>query len=71
MQIQTIKFTKVKGTGEIYGMRIEKDNYLIPDPEQAWERIKKPGKGWNPQIVNDDLVIVDFPDELHIYIKRN
>lgn len=71
MQIQTIKFTKCKETGEIYGMRTVKNDYLIPDPEKAWKRIKKPGKGWNPQVINDDLVVVDFPDELHIYIKRN
>ena len=71
MQIQTIKFTKSKGTGEIYGMRTVKDDYLIPDPEQAWKRIKKPGKGWEPQVVNDDLVVVDSRNELHIYIKRN
>lgn len=71
MQIQTIKFFKNKETGEIYGMRINKDNYLISDPEQAWKRIKKTGKGWNPQVVNDDLVVVDFPDELYIYIKQN
>ena len=71
MQIQTIKFTKSKGTGEIYGMRAVKNDRLIPDPEQAWKRIKKPGNGWNPQVANDDLVVVDFPDELYIYIKRN
>lgn len=71
MQIQTIKFTKSKGTGEIYGMRTVKNDHLIPDTEQAWKRIKKPGKGWNPQVANDDLVVVDFPDELYIYIKRN
>lgn len=71
MQIQTIKFFKNKETGEIYEMRTDKDNYLIPDPEQAWKRIKKSGRGWNPQVVNDDLVVVDFPNELYIYIKRN
>lgn len=71
MQIQTIKFFKNKETGEIYGMRTSKDDHLIPDPDQAWKRIKKPGKAWNPQVANDDLVVVDFPDELYIYIKRN
>lgn len=71
MQIQTIKFFKVKGTGDLYGMRTDKTDYLIPDPEQAWKRIKKTGKGWNPQIINDDVVVVDFPDELYIYIKQN
>lgn len=71
MQIQTIKFFKNKETGEIYGMRIVKDDNLITDAEQAWKRIKKPGKGWNPQVANDDLVVVDFPNELCIYIKRN
>lgn len=71
MQIQTIKFFKNRDTGEIYGMRTPREDNLIPDPEQAWKRIKKTGKGWNPQVANDDLVVVDFPDELYIYIKRN
>ena len=71
MKIETIKLFKNKETGALYGMRLENDSDLIPDPERAWERIKKPGNGWDPQIVNDDLVVVDFPDELYIYIKRN
>ena len=71
MQIQTIKFFKNRDTGEIYGMRTPREDNLITDPEQAWKRIKKPGKGWKPQVVNDDLVVVDFPDELFIYIKQN
>ena len=71
MQIQTTKLFKNKETGELYGMRTDKTDRLIPDTEQAWKRIKKPGKGWNPQVINDDLVVVDFPDELYIYIKRN
>lgn len=71
MQIQTINFFKNKETGEIYGMRTDKNDRLIPDPEQAWKRIKKAGKGWNPQTINDDVVVVDFPDELYIYIKQN
>lgn len=71
MQIQTIKFFKNKETGEIYGMRTAREDNLIADPEKAWKRIKKTGNGWNPQVINDDLVVVDFPDELYIYIKRN
>lgn len=35
MQIQTIKFTKSKETGEIYGKRTVRADCLISDPEQA------------------------------------
>ena len=71
MQIQTIKLFKNKETGGLYGIRTDETDRLIPDPEQAWKRIKKAGWEWNPQVINDDVVVVDFPDELYIYIKRN
>ena len=70
MKIETIKLFKGK-TGALYGMRIETDSRLIKDPERAWWRLKTPGKNWEPQSVADDLILVDFPDEVYIYVKQN
>ena len=71
MKIETIKLFKNKETGALYGMRLENDSHLIPDPENAWKRLKTPGKGWDPQSITDDLILVDFPDEVYIYVKQN
>ena len=71
MKIETIKLFKNKETGALYGMRQDPCGDLIPDPENAWKRLKTPGKGWKPQSITDDLILVDFPDEVYIYVKRN
>jgi len=71
MQIKTIKFYKNKETGALYGMRTEKDeDRLIPDPAKAWERLKRPGKNWKPEVYAG-MIIVDSPDEVFIFIKHD
>lgn len=71
MKIETIKLFKNKETGALYGMRQDPCGDLIPDPEKAWEKLKTPRKNWKPHFTDDNLIVVDFPDELYIYIKRN
>lgn len=71
MHIKTIKFYKNRATGALYGMRTdETDDRLIQDPAKAWERLKKTGKNW-PAKVCAGMIIVDFPDEVFIFIKHD
>lgn len=71
MKIKTIKFYKNRETGGLYGMRTdEAGDRLIQDPETTWERLKTPGKNWKPEVYAG-MIIVDFPDEVFIFIKHD
>lgn len=71
MKIQTIKFYKNKETGALYGMRTNgREDALIPDPAKAWRRLSRPGKNYRPVILCN-MITVDYPDELVIYIKND
>ena len=70
MEYKTIKsfaFYKCKETGTLYGMRVC-DCRLIPDPEKAWERIRK--RNNDNLFETDNFILLDFPDEIIIYMKQ-
>lgn len=67
-QIKAYSFYKCKDTGALYGMRVC-DCRLIPDPDEAWKRIRQPRDGVN-QFETDNFILIDFNDEIVIYCKQ-